>query len=164
MRKEYIFLTCVVMLLSGCAAPIIQPSERSIGKTYEQLVRAKRADVIIRLSSPPKYEWKTIDGWNAYYCYFCDGKPTRTYTNPAGNTVVAYFYYVSEDHVSAPPPYSICLMLEERYELRDNIVVAQWYFTGEGERRPLYTKNVCDEYDHNYLSNIKDTDPSLKEF
>jgi hypothetical protein len=48
-------------------------------------------------------------------------------------------------------------MLEEHYELRDGIVMDEWYFLAMGDREPLYTKNVCDRYRH-YIAN--DGDPN----
>ena len=141
MRTQYVLLACAALLLPGCAALIAkltpdwptQPTGNMVGKTYAQLVAEKRADQQI------VYEERDIP----YYCYSCDGQPTRTYVNAAGNTVAAYFYnrninYTGED------PRSVCDSVEERYELREGVVVDQWYFLGaESEKFPLYTKNVC---------------------
>ena len=120
------------MLLSGCNTMWgpwpIQSSKSSIGKTYDQLVEAKRLD-------------KQITAWPMglpeplpYNCYSCDGSPTRTYTNPAGNTVAAYFYTRAISGYNSDDDYYIfCDLLEERYELRDSIVVDEWYVTGWGK-------------------------------
>ena len=143
MRVGLIFLICGAMLLSGCAVWPNQSSGESIGRTYEQLVEAKRLDQ------------QVTNYWDArgtYYCDSCDGQPTRTYTNPAGNKVVTYLYIAPTDYLD--PPVTVCEMLEERYELRNDVVVDEWFFVGGGEWFPFATKNVCAGY-----NGLNDNDP-----
>lgn len=140
MKDRYILLICAVMLfpfLSGCEE-ILQPSGKSIGRTYAQLVEAKRSDQILHVTS------MGMKNGTTYYCNPCNGSPSRTYTNRAGDKVAVYFY--TSEVNDYRPPYSACVMLEEHYDLRDGAVVAEWKFGDESERYPLYTRNVCDGY------------------
>jgi hypothetical protein len=102
------------------------------GKTYEQLVEEKRQDQTVQY----------IDDSVMYSCYTCDGKPTRTYTNPAGNMVAAYAYRRGVNTIGRET-HSTCRILEERYELKDGIVVDQWFLMGVSNYFPVYTENVC---------------------
>jgi hypothetical protein len=144
MKNRYIFLICSIMLLSGCATQEwpSQPSGTSIGRTYTQLVEAKRLDQQVKERGAST---GLVNNF-AYDCFSCNGQPTRTYSNPAGSIVAAYLYGRGGD--SFHPPYSNCTLLEERYELRNDVVVDEWYLLAETERMPLYTKNVCAGYDH----------------
>jgi hypothetical protein len=150
MRNKYILLLCAVVLLPGCVALADwldsdmpdQPSGTSIGRTYAQLVVAKRADEVIHYG-------------DNYYCHSCDGQPTRTYTNLLGNKVAVYFYSAGYDypiscarHQGCSGDYSRCEMIEDRYELKDGVVVDEWKIFASGDEYPLYTRNTCAGYNH----------------
>jgi hypothetical protein len=167
MEIRYILLMCTAMLLSGCAVgSLVQPSGKSVGRTYEQLVEAKRSDQSIYFAG---FTSSIAYGGIVYYCNnSCNGQPTRTYTNPAGNKVVSYLYSLVNNvpvscnqYGNCGGGYSQCLLVEERYELKDNVVVDEWYFTGTGAVWPLYTHNVCNGYGS---VNVNDTDPNRKNF
>jgi hypothetical protein len=109
--------------------------------TYEQLVESRRS---------AKYlERGFITGWLA--CYRCDGQPTRTYTNKAGNKVVVYFYWlnrnepVSCDRTGCSGGYSQCEMAEEQFEFVNDVISNAKYIHAWGYEMPLYS-NGCEGY------------------
>ena len=123
-------------LLSGCTS---LPK----GSTKEQLIQ--------RMAK----EQKVSHGGKTYYCYSCNGQPTRTFTNSAGNTVMVYHFrtsydfsgYCSGDGYSANcwPAYSQCFMYEERFELQGDILVDSGGYEGSGGREAAYS-NACAGY------------------
>jgi len=103
-----ILAICMPALLSGCAN--MQFVKETTGKPYAQMVAVESA------SKTAKH------GLKEYACYSCDGKPARTYTNKAGNTVAVYLYKYGAD----TSHYGVCDLLEHRYEIRNNTVIRAW--------------------------------------
>ncbi|MDR2188016.1 MAG: hypothetical protein LBE62_08195 [Azonexus sp.] len=154
-----ILVVCTAAFLSGCGTlgksnetRLTEEEHATKGKTLEQLVAKKRADQTIY------WKFNMIAGMD-YYCYRCDGQPTRTYTNRAGNTVAVYFYRSYADYPvecykgSAGEMdcdhgnYSQCNLLEQRYEFKDGVVLNVNVLNAFGNRMPLHSK-ACDGYDH----------------
>jgi uncharacterized protein YaiE (UPF0345 family) len=149
-----------VALLSGCAE--LQASSAAKGKTYEQLVELKRSVKYVNYNGGGLLNYDNPR--DRFDCYRCDGMPTRTYTNKAGNKVAVYFYSRAVDYdgwcsssgysMGCSEPVSICRMAEEHYEFRDGVVSDMKIVTGQG-KRPFDGSNVCAHFN----PRIGDRDP-----
>jgi hypothetical protein len=159
MLNKRVILVCALVFLSGCV------SNRKLAnawkeKTYGQLVAAQSLVKSVKLNGlNPRGDVRI--GYE-YFCYRCDGQPTRTYTNKAGNTVAVYFYWRTEDYplncddFSCSDDYSTCYMVEQHFEIANGVVINAKYTFGRGDAEPLYSK-ACEGYKPT-LANIKGND------
>ncbi|MDR0781451.1 MAG: hypothetical protein LBF16_12300 [Pseudomonadales bacterium] len=139
-------LLCITALLSSCGTyNMLAFASSAKGKTGAQLVEAHRAKAAQTFID---------DNHIKYYCYSCDGQPTRTFIDHDGSTVAVWFYHSVYEFsancgenayggVNCTPPYQQCLVLEQRYKLQNNVVVDARLVRDRGDKESPYEKNVC---------------------
>ncbi|OKP23825.1 hypothetical protein [Serratia fonticola] len=141
MKTGVIVLLFSIFLLTGCSSAML--AYKTKGEPYQQLQERKRQEQTIFYNN------------QKYYCYSCDGTPSRTYTNAIGNNVVVYLYRVQLDFnthcsvgygsASCESGYSRCDMVEERFELKNNAVIDATVVNGFGRRLQVYS-DACQGY------------------
>ena len=144
MGNRFILLICATMLLSGCASLSTDSplAKTSIGMTEEQLVAAQSS---VKSITP---SFLGIPG-GEFFCYRCDGQPTRTYINKAGNKVDVYFYWEVRDapyvcdRRSCGGGYSQCEMWEQHFEFANGVVINEKGVHDSGDQEPEGS-NTCE--------------------